>query len=84
VDFIPPSNRTDIPVLLVSRGALVSIHLTFQPRRLAVTETAGGLRRALPAKRVAGWRPRRAGLVVVEAAGAKGDASYLVKLRLLP
>ena len=76
VDFIPPAMRTDVPSLTVRRGRAVTIHFRFLPKNVTVR----GL--VVAPGRIVTWRPRTAGLALVAADAATGDASYLVRIRL--
>lgn len=78
---LPPSHRDDIPLLRVPRNALVRVHLGFRASRVSARIGAAGVATRRGAS-IVEWRATRAGLVLVTADGAKGDASYLVRLRL--
>jgi hypothetical protein len=80
VDFLPPEMRPELPRLTVRRGESVRFHLGFVPR--AVTVTAGGKTARLAARRIASWRAPKGGIVVVNARGTGGSASYVARLTL--
>lgn len=83
VDFFPPSRRTDLPRLQVKRGARLEVHFEFIPRRVVISGV--GWSQPLQAKpnRTVSWPAMRSGIILVAAVGAHGEASYLVRLRIL-
>jgi hypothetical protein len=84
VDMIPPAMRKDIPTVSVRRDALVRVHLAFRPSKAQVLVIHGDRTNTykLRAARVLTWRPRRAGVVLIDARGREGSAAYLLRLRV--
>lgn len=85
VDFIPPTMRTGVPSLRVSRDQATRIHFRFLPERVTVspvTKQGAGKSVRLAAARVTTWRPKAAGLYTIFTDAAAGDASYLVRIKL--
>ena len=80
VDFIPPEMRPELPRLTVRRGQTARFHLGFSPRTLTLTVGTKTFR--LAAKRVAAWRAVNGGIVILNARGKEGSASYVARLRL--
>ena len=80
-DDFTPQLRTDTPVLRVRRGATVRIHFRFAPRAVSATMFRGP-RETLRSARVVEWRPPQSGLFIVSALAARGDASYVARVRL--
>lgn len=80
VDFLPPSRRTDLPKTTARAGQTLAIHLPFVPKSVRVRVLATNTTYALIARRDTSWRVRGSGIVLVEARGAKGSASYLARL----
>ena len=81
-DYIPPPQRPGIPLLTVRRGALVRFHLAFTPSDLKLRLIPSGKKVALSRTRVAVWRSPTAGIVSLEARGAGGSASYVLRVRV--
>jgi len=64
---------------------LLRLHLAFRPSSLSVRILNGakvGKLVRLPARAIVDWRPGRAGVAVIDARGARGSASYLVRLTI--
>jgi hypothetical protein len=80
VDMIPPAGRPDLPVLRVSRGAVVGLHLGFVPRSVSVKVGSTKLAASYGRTKVVTWHAR-AGIAAVNVKGPGGSASYLVRLR---
>lgn len=80
VDFVPPSMRDDLPRVVVRRGEVVRFHLGFEPRSLSV-RVGSRLFRLRPA-RTSSWRAVSGGLLLLEAEHARGDASYVARVRV--
>ncbi len=80
VDFIPPSRRTDVPKLRAQAGVTIGIHLRFVPKSVRVRVLETGRSYSLVAARDTHWRVRGSGLIVVEARGAAGSASYVARI----
>ena len=80
VDFIPPSRRTDLPKLTAPAGATIGIHLRFVPKSVRVRVLDTGRAYSLVAARDTRWRVRGSGVILVEARGANGSASYVVRI----
>ncbi len=82
-DMLPPANRPDLPVLQLPRQGSLRIHLAFRPSSLSVRILEGtkvGPLIKLSARTAVDWRPTRPGVVVIDARGARGSASYLLRL----
>lgn len=79
VDFLPPATRPDIPKVAVAAGATVRFHLGFVGHAVRAV-LPSGRRVALASGRVIAWRPPARGVVVLEAKGPGGSASYVVRL----
>jgi hypothetical protein len=81
--MIPPQTRPGLPLIRVTRGAKVRIHLGFAAR--SPTLTIGG-RRVRPtvdrSRRVITWRAASDGIVNMDVRGAGGGTSYVARLRL--
>ena len=80
-DMLPPATRPDLPVL--PRQGAFRIHLAFRPSSLRVRILNGaraGPLVKLPARAVVNWRPTGAGVAVIEARGARGSASYVLRI----
>lgn len=82
VDFRQPSERTDIPRLVVGRGETVRFHLGFSPSRLSIE--LGRRTFALEPKRDAAWHVRAAGLAVLMSHGSLGRANFIARFKLTP
>jgi hypothetical protein len=81
VDFLPPRLRDDIPRLQIRPRTRVEVHLGFQPQRVVVSGV--GWSRALQARRIVSYVANHDGIVLIAAVGPGGEASYLVRLRLV-
>lgn len=81
VDMIPPTSRSDLARLQVKPGTTVRLHLRFAPRSVSVYCLSGTSRTRLPAVagRTVSWQARLR-IIDVEVTGARGSASYLVRL----
>ena len=78
-DYIPPRLRTDLPRIVVARGATVWIHLGFIPNEVSVT--IGQIPVAVERSRILELRVRRSGILYVTALHArKGDAGYTARI----
>jgi hypothetical protein len=66
----------------VARGSFVRLHLGFAPRALDLRFLPSNNVVRLAAARVTVWRATRGGVVSVEAKGAPGGASYVLRIRL--
>ena len=80
VDFIPPARRTDLPKLTARAGATIGIHLGFAPKSVRVRVLDTGQAYPLAAARDTRWRVRGSGVILVEARGANGSASYVARI----
>jgi hypothetical protein len=80
VTFLPPARRTDLPSIAARTGQTIQIHLAFVPRSILVRVAATGRSYPLVARRDTSWRARGSGVILVEARGAKGSASYAARL----
>ena len=80
VDFIPPAQRPDLPRVTVARDVTVRFHLGFAARNVGIVMPSSTKRIALPGGRVIAWRPPARGVVVLDAKGPGGSASYVVRL----
>ena len=80
VDFLPPARRTDLPKLAARPGQTLQIHLGFAPRSVLVRVLETNKAYPLVARRDTSWRVRGSGVILVEARGAKGSASYAARL----
>jgi hypothetical protein len=84
VDFIPPSSRTDLPLVVSPAGSTLRFHLKFPISKLFILYQDGGVQR-LKRMRVASWLPLRSGLVTLAArSGTRQTASYVFRLTLDP
>jgi hypothetical protein len=81
VDFLPPARRTDLPQIRANVGQRLGIHLAFVPRSILVRVLVTKRSYPLVATRDTSWRVRGSGVIVVEARGAKGSASYAARIR---
>src|SRR5829696_9167942 len=79
-DYLPPTQRPDLARLTLERGDTTRIHLSFKPTKLSVRRLPANTVVALHAATLASWRPTAGGVVVFEAKGAGGSASYAVKI----
>ena len=84
VDMIPPAMRKDLPTVTITRGAPVRVHLAFIPRSGQAFILRGGRQTTvkLRSNRVLVWRPRIAGVVLVDVKGEQGSAGYFFRLRI--
>jgi hypothetical protein len=83
VDFIPPAKRPGLPLVRVPRGSLIALHIRFVPESLHGTLLLPNGRARTTALRPArnvSWRVSGFGILSVEAKGAGGSASYLVRV----
>jgi hypothetical protein len=79
IDYVNPEMRRDLPRIAVRRGEVIRFHLGFAPRSLSLR--AGGRAYPLRAARTAAWRVKgRGGVIVLQAFGPRGDASYVARL----
>jgi hypothetical protein len=82
VDMLPPQSRPDLPVLAVTRGRTVRIHLGFKAKSVGVSLDKRAVKAKLDATlRIVSWAATRGGVLTVFARAA-GDASYVARLRL--
>jgi hypothetical protein len=83
-DYLPPQSRTDLPVVVVRRGATVRVHFAFAPTQVHVTTFVGTrLKHAIfrPVRTV-NWRPTITGVVSFDLRGGSGSASYVARVRV--
>jgi hypothetical protein len=80
VDFLPPARRPDLPTIRARVGQRLGIHLAFVPRSILVRVLGSSRSYALIAARDTSWRVRGSGVILVEARGAKGSASYAARI----
>lgn len=80
VTFLPPERRTDLPKLVAKEGQTLAIHLAFTPKTVLVRVLATKQSYPLVAGRDTSWRVRGSGVILVEARGAKGSASYVARI----
>lgn len=80
ITFLPPARRTDLPKLVAKEGQTLTIHLGFVPRSVLVRVLATNRSYPLVTRRDPSWRVRGSGVILVEARGAKGSASYAARI----
>jgi hypothetical protein len=80
VDFLPPARRPDLPKIVARAGQVLRIHVGFTPSSVSVRSLALARSYALIASRDTSWRVRGSGVILVQARGAKGSASYVARI----
>lgn len=81
VDMLPPESRPDLPRVNVTPGRMLRVHFAFEPSRASVhlLRATRWVRLASIGGRTLSFRARR-GILIVDASGARGSASYVARL----
>jgi hypothetical protein len=84
VDYLPPQSRTDLPVIVVRRGATVRVHFASAPTQVHATTFLGMRLKhvTLRPARTVSWRPTITGVVSFDVRGGSGSASYVARVRV--
>jgi hypothetical protein len=81
VDKIAPPSRTDLPRVVVARGARMTVGLRFMAKAWSAGLWGRKAREALPVGRSATIVARRSGILTIDITkSAGGSASYLARL----
>jgi hypothetical protein len=83
-DYVPPQSRTDLPIVVVRRGARVRIHFAITPSQVHATTFVGTKLKhvTLQRTRTVSWTPTLTGVVSFDVRGASGSASYVARVRV--
>ena len=80
--MVPPQSREDLPTLVVRRGEMLRIHLSFAPGEAHVTLFRGVSFKhyVLRPRRVLIWRATGSGVLSLDVRALAGSAGYLLRL----
>jgi hypothetical protein len=83
-DYVPPQSRTDLPVVVVTRGRTVRVHFAVALTQVHVTTfVRTKLKHAtLRRGRTVNWTPTIAGVVSFDVRAVSGSASYVARVRI--